>query len=129
MISYEKTRDMLDRAAQELPEALYEGLNGGILLLPETRLSPYARNEDLFIAGEYRASSDLGSQIVIFYGSVSRLWGRLPEDEYAEKLREVLKHELLHHLERRAGVRDLEIEDARQIRGYLAGEEGQAGAR
>ena len=39
--------------------------------------------------------------------------------EFKEKLRKVVKHEFLHHLESMAGERDLEIEDYLQLENYL----------
>ena len=40
------------------------------------------------------------------------------EDELTEEMRKVLRHEFRHHVEGRAGVRDLEVWDAEQIAMY-----------
>ena len=53
MISIDETREMLEELAAELPEPFFRELNGGISLLPEAKLSPIARAEDLYIMGEY----------------------------------------------------------------------------
>ena len=42
MIDIDEVQDMLDDLAEEMPEIFYKDLNGGILLLPEAMISPYA---------------------------------------------------------------------------------------
>ena len=116
MISLAETGDILDRLAEELPPEFYRELNGGILLVPEAKQSPYG--EDLTILGEYCVSS-LGRMIKIYYGSFARMYGWMDEDQLTVELREVLRHEFTHHIESLAGERGLEIKDEEQIREYL----------
>lgn len=119
MISIDETREMLEELAAELPEPFFRELNGGISLLPEAKLSPIARAEDLYIMGEYCRSRALGRYIVIYYGSFMKLYGHLDRERLLPKLRETLRHEFRHHLESLAGEKGLELEDERQAREYL----------
>ena len=54
MISIKETQELLDEIAESLPPEFYNGLNGGILLLPEEKPSPYSLDNDLWILGEYQ---------------------------------------------------------------------------
>ena len=57
---------MLDEIAEGLPIEFYNELNGGILLIPESKLSPYAQNNDLWIMGEYIHSSFIAVVLLVF---------------------------------------------------------------
>ncbi|MDR0424972.1 MAG: metallopeptidase family protein [Clostridiales Family XIII bacterium] len=118
MVDIEEMQDMLDMLADELPDELYEGLNGGILLLPDRKLSPEALDDDLFTLGEYHHSYSMGRYIVIYHGSFDAIFGHLPKEELLAELRKTLRHEFTHHLESLAGEKDLEIEDERQLARY-----------
>ena len=118
MITIEEMEEMLDEVAAELPARFYEELNGGILLLPETRLSPEALDDDLYTLGEYHYSYSMGRYITIYYGSFDALYGHLAPQEIKDRLRSTLRHEFTHHLESLAGEKDLEIEDERQLARY-----------
>ena len=118
MIPLDEARGMLDELISELPEAIFTRLNGGVLLLPDVRLSPEARSEDLYILGEYSISYAMGRTVVIYYGSILRTHGVLTPERLRAVLREVLHHELTHHLESMAGERDLEIDDALKMAWY-----------
>lgn len=109
--------DILDMLAEELPPEFYCDLNGGILLVPEAKVSPYG--PDLRILGEYITSPNMGRMIKIYYGSFEEMYGWMNEEQLTEELREVLRHEFTHHIESLAGERGLEIKDEEQIRGYL----------
>lgn len=108
--------NILDMLAEELPEEFYRDLNGGILLVPEEKISPYG--DDLRIMGEYSVSS-MGRMIKIYYGSFEKMYSWMDEEQLTEELREVLRHEFTHHIESLAGERGLEIKDEVQIREYL----------
>lgn len=111
MISIDEMEMLLEELAEELPHEFYNELNGGILLLPETKLSAKARNNDLFTMGEYHYSAGMGRYIVIYYGSFKRLYNHLPLQKLKERLRETLYHEFTHHMESLAGERGLEKKD------------------
>jgi len=118
MISMDETGEMLDEIAEELPIEFYEKLNGGILLLPDVKLHPENKNNDLYIMGEYHYSSAMGRYIEIYYGSFAKVYGNLPREEYKDKLRHTLLHEFTHHMEGLAGDRSLEMKDKVEIERY-----------
>ena len=103
VISIDRFEEILGELAEELPAEFYTGLNG-----------------DLYIMGEYRNDPSTGRCIVLYYGSFRRVFRHLDEDELRTEMRRVLRHEFRHHVEGRAGVRDLEEWDADQIRAYRA---------
>ena len=46
MMTIDEFEEAMDQIAEELPEEFYRELNGGILILPEKRKSPYAKADD-----------------------------------------------------------------------------------
>lgn len=118
MISFEECALMLDEIADSMPYELYRELNGGLSLLPQTKIHPKALNNDLFILGEYKRNS-LGRYIVFYYGSINRVYGKLSKEEYYKRLKKILAHEVRHHNEFLAGVDDLVLYDNQQISEYL----------
>ena len=118
MITIEVMEEMLDEIAAGLPVDFFRELNGGIILLPESKLHENSVGNDLYILGEYRREKNLGKYIAIFYGSFMRVYGHLSAEKLKEKLESTVKHEFRHHLEYLAGEYNLEIEDARQIAAY-----------
>ncbi|MGI6722631.1 MAG: metallopeptidase family protein [Anaerovoracaceae bacterium] len=119
MVTIDEAEVMLNEIAESIPREFYQGLNGGILLLPEAKPSPYARNGDLWIMGEYCRGGGMGRLIKIYYGSFEKMYSQLPPQEFKERLRQTLLHEFTHHMESLAGERGLEDWDERQIRDYL----------
>ncbi|MBC6680731.1 metallopeptidase family protein [Mogibacterium sp. BX12] len=117
-ITIDRAQVLLEQIAETLPAELYKDLNGGILLLPQEKISPYAVGDDLYILGEYQSGGSMGRLIKIYYGSFEKLFGSLSEEEFKERLKKTLFHEFTHHLESLAGERDLEIEDERQLAAY-----------
>lgn len=120
MITIDEMQIMLDRLAEELPQEFYYELNGGILLLPETKLSGFAKSDDLYTLGEYRINGAMGRYIIIYYGSFERVFGGLDTEALKNQLRSTLRHEFRHHLESLSGERGLELADDEYIRKYLA---------
>ena len=118
MFTIEEINDMLDEIAAELPEEIFCELNGGISLLAETKRSIKDPDGGLYTLGEYRRDQ-MGRYIVIYYGSLCAVHGRTSEKNMRMHLRNVLTHELTHHLESLAGERDLEIEDERDLQDYF----------
>ena len=117
MITFDECGAMLDEIADSMPYELYRDLNGGISLLPQSKVHPKALH-NLFILGEYIRNS-LGNAIVFYYGSINRVYGTLDKEEYRNKLVEILHHEVRHHNEYLAGCDDLGIYDKNQIEDYL----------
>ena len=118
MFSIDDVNEMLDEIAAELPEEVFLDLNGGVSLLPETKLSSADPDGGLYTLGEYRRDQ-LGRYIVLYYGSICAVHGNATRRELCSKLKKLLSHELTHHLESLAGERDLEIEDKRDLDNYL----------
>ncbi|MDR1060437.1 MAG: metallopeptidase family protein [Clostridiales bacterium] len=125
-ININRFQRILEDIASDIPDDLLRELNGGIVLLPEAKRHPKAKDGDLFVLGEYRVQiPGMGRYVAIFYGSFKRVFGRaMANGDVAAlraELRKTLLHELTHHLESLAGVRDLEIDDERKIADYQRG--------
>lgn len=120
MISIDRFEALLAELADELPEAFFEELNGGIVVDPGCPQHEAAVDHDLYILGQYRVDPALGKYIVLFYGSFAHVYPYLDEPALKEEMRRVLRHEFRHHVEGRAGMRDLEVWDAEQIAAYRA---------
>lgn len=118
MISIDRFEEILSDLAEEIPQSFYEELNGGIVVEPGYLLHPEDRSGTLYVMGQYRIDPAMGKYIVMYYGSFKRAYRHLDEDELTEEMRKVLRHEFRHHVEGRAGVRDLEVWDAEQIAMY-----------
>jgi len=118
LFTIDEINDMLDEIAAELPDEVFRELNGGVSILPDVRHSSADPNGRLYTLGEYRRDQ-MGRYIVIYYGSIQRVHGGASEDEMRGHLRELLFHELTHHIESLAGERDLEIEDERYLEDYF----------
>jgi len=112
MISIDEMQELLDDIAAEFPEAFFKELSGGIVLVNRAKRGA---EDGLFVLGEYTQGGGLGRYIAIYYGSFARVYGQLDRHAMKVQLRETLSHEFTHHLESMAGVRDLEIEDERQL--------------
>ena len=122
MFTIDDIHEMLDEVAAEFPGEVFRDLNGGVSVLPQTKLSESDPEGGLYTLGEYRRDQ-LGRYIVIYYGSIMTVHGRATPDEMRDVLKDVLTHELTHHLESMAGERDLEIKDAVDLDNYLHGPE------
>ena len=111
MVEFEEFAKMLDEITQDIPKAFFNELNGGIILKEENKVHEESRDDDLYTLGEYCVCSQMGRQIIIYYGSFSKIYGNNKKKELKEKLKKTILHEFTHHLESLAGERDLEIED------------------
>ena len=118
LLDLDDIQDILDELAEELPYEFFKELNGGILLLPERKISSDAIDNDLFVLGEYHHSFSMGRYIVIYYGSFEYLYGNLQREEMKDQLRKTLRHEFTHHMESLGGLKDLEIDDERRLAKY-----------
>ncbi|NLC26242.1 MAG: hypothetical protein GX777_06450 [Fastidiosipila sp.] len=120
MMTLEQTEKALHHIVDSLPPEVFVDLNGGVLLREEAKLSENGLADDLYVLGEYHHKHIYGRYIVIYYGSMRRVYRYLSDERFTEELERVLKHELTHHLENRAKERDLEIEDERSLLHYYA---------
>lgn len=121
VLTIDEVYDLLDELAAELPEALFDSLNGGVLLLEEELPDPDA-GEDVYIMGEY-CWDELGRYINIYYGSFVALLADEPREVWEDELRITLRHELTHHVEGLAGERSLERRDSEQLETFRRGED------
>ena len=118
MFTIEEVNEMLDEIAAELPGEIFRDLNGGVSLLAETKRSDRDPSGGLYTLGEYRRDQ-MGRYIVIYYGSLCAAYGNSSPKKMRKHLRDVLTHELTHHLESLAGDRSLEKQDAEDIYDYF----------
>ena len=113
MISFDEAAEILDEAAEALPEGIFRELNGGVNLLPDVRKSEDGR----YLMGLY-SHDMMGRRVEIFYGSFQALYGEIGRDELREHLVATLHHELTHHIEGLAGDRTLERWDEEQTEAW-----------
>ncbi len=119
VLSYDEVGHYLDEVAESIPQELFEGLNGGVVLLRSIRLSTHAKEGDLYTLGQYNHDPyGLGRYIQIFYGSFVQVYANKSVEQQKEGLRTLLLHELTHHVESLAGVRDLEVKDEISLQKY-----------
>ena len=117
MLSFEQAQEELTKIADELPEEIYTELSGGIIILPEYKLSPHAVNNDLYTMGDYN-HDQLGRYVRIYYGSFLKVYPRADDGELIGYMRDVMHHELIHHLESLAGDKSLEKQDEKDLADY-----------
>ena len=107
-MDFEEAREALTEMADSLPSEIFRELNGGIILVPDAQRDAHG----LFIMGRYHFDPrGLGRYITIYHGSFMELYAYSPHEVFREKLREVLHHELVHHIEHLAGDKSLEVQD------------------
>ena len=116
ILSIDKVNDLLDKMAERFPEALFDGLNGGVNLLEEAVPDPDFPAGEMYILGEY-CQDLLGNYINLYYGSFAALaeqenWG---EAAWEDELYTTFSHELTHHMESRGGLHALDDRDAEEL--------------
>ncbi|MBQ4436893.1 MAG: hypothetical protein II879_12490 [Clostridia bacterium] len=122
MISTEDYKRIVSELLDELPEAFFRDLTGGVIVSEAHPVPDYAHGNDLYTMGLYKVFSGV-RQIVMYKGSFDRAYPLADEAEARRILRGVLRHEFRHHLEFLGGIHDstsLEAEDERKKRAYLA---------
>ncbi len=122
MISIEEYRKIISDLMEELPDAFFRELSGGVVVSEGLSIPNYARGNDLYTLGQYQIFSRV-RQITMFKGSFDRVYPQADAEEARVILRGVLRHEMRHHLESLGGVHDsasLEAEDEQKKQAYLA---------
>lgn len=112
----ETAERLLNEEAEKLPEEIFQGLNGGINLLPEARQD----RDGLYTLGLYHHDA-MGRYIELFYGSFQKTNPEADEAQLRWLLGDTLRHELTHHLESLAGDRSLEKWDEQHRAQLLSG--------
>lgn len=115
-LTFDQVGELLDQLAEPFPEALFEGLNGGVNLLEDALPDPEFPDGEMYIMGEY-CHDILGRYINLYYGSFAVLaehedWTL---DDWKEELRDTLSHELTHHMEARGGLHALDDKDEAEL--------------
>ena len=121
MICMEEFREIISELLDELPEAFFRRLTGGVIVSEGTMVPDYAQNNDLYTMGQYRVFSGV-RQIVIYKGSFDRVYSMADADKARTVLRGVIRHEFRHHMEFISGIHDetsLEAEDRREKQKYI----------
>lgn len=96
----------------EIPTELLEGLNLGIIVMPELKRSDEETNRT--VMGLY-VRNVMGKQVIIYYGSFLKLYGNSPEVVWKKKVLSTIKHELTHHIEARAGQEELARQEKQDV--------------
>ena len=123
MIRTAEYRKIIAELLDELPDAFFRELSGGVIVTEASMRPDYAHGDDLYILGLYKVFSGV-RQIVMYKGSFDRVYPQADAEEARTLLRGVLRHEFRHHLEFLGGVHgpsSLEAADEREKRAYLAG--------
>lgn len=116
MLTFDEVGQALDDIAEQFPQALFRGLNGGVNLLEDTVEDPEFPGSELYIMGEF-CDDCLGKYINLYYGSFSALakkenWS---EADWSDELWTTLSHELTHHMEGLGGLHGLDDRDAEEL--------------
>ena len=116
VLSFDRAGELLDTLAERFPQALFDGLNGGVNLLEEAVPDSEFPPGEMYVLGEY-CDDLLGRYINLYYGSFAALaeredWSR---ETWEEELRVTLSHELTHHMEARSGLHALDDRDDREL--------------
>ncbi|MDE6455773.1 MAG: metallopeptidase family protein [Dysosmobacter sp.] len=120
-LSFEQAAELLDRLAEPFPEALFDGLNGGVNVLEDEVPDQSFPDGEMYILGEY-CDGLLGRYINLYYGSFAALAEKedWTEEQWAEELRQTLSHELTHHMEARGGLHALDDKDEEELAAWRA---------
>ncbi len=124
MIDAEEFGTIVSELLDELPEAFFRELNGGVIVSDAVVIPDYARGPDLYTMGHYQIASGI-RQIVVFKGSFDRVYPRADAAEAKELLRGILRHEFRHHREALANIHNsgsLEAQDERDKQACLSGQ-------
>ena len=116
VLSFEQAGDLLDTLAESFPEALFDGLNGGVNFQEEAVPDRKFPKGQVYILGEY-CDDLLGRYINLYYGSFAAMaeneeWTK---EDWEEELRQTLSHELTHHMEGRSGLHALDDKDEAEM--------------
>lgn len=115
----DEVNDLLDGMAEQFPEVLFRGLNGGVNLLEDAVEDPEFPAGEMYIMGEY-CEDQLGRYINLYYGSFAALAEKEDWDEgrWRSELWTTFSHELTHHIESLGGLHGLDDRDAAELAGF-----------
>ena len=115
-MNFDRFSDYAERFIERIPERFLAGVTG-IQVHRNERTHP--DRPDLLTMGEctddeaaaLTEPEALRSRLHLYYGSFAALAREDPEFDWEGEIVETILHELRHHLEDRAGIKDLLIED------------------
>ncbi len=113
-VDFESFANLAERLAAEIPAPLLADLNGGVIVERRSRRRP-DDPPGVYLLGEYVTDEYLGATVYLYHGSFRRLFAGEPAAVWERELRTTLLHEVRHHVEARAGVADLELEDLAEL--------------
>lgn len=115
----DEVNDLLDGMAEQFPEVLFRGLNGGVNLLEDAVEDPEFPPGEMYIMGEY-CEDQLGRYINLYYGSFAALAEKegWDEERWHSELWTTFSHELTHHIESLGGLHGLDDRDAAELAGF-----------
>lgn len=115
----ERIHRLADEIVETIPKELLRGLDGGISLTDNKKLHRKSNPlRPLYIMGEYIRSDTFGRRVMLYGGSIRRVFGQYDDEILKRELEIIIKHELTHHLESLSGERRLEEEDALRLEEY-----------
>jgi hypothetical protein len=120
MLTFNEIAALLDDIVDVLPPELTKGLTGGIYLVPEPKPHPALPFPKYMVMGEYINQHQMGSHVFVYYGSVIAAHPDADVAEMRVVLKDIVHHELRHHVEGKAGSKALEIEDANFVQAALS---------
>lgn len=109
--------EMLNEIVDSIDETLFDGLNGGVVLEEKAKFHEESINDDLLILGEYQRHGSM-RRIVIYYGSLMIRYPHYTDKQMYDRLTDLINHELRHHVEYKAKLRDLIDEDEEYLENY-----------
>nr|WP_300003406.1 metallopeptidase family protein [Tissierella sp.] len=115
--SIDEFQEILELVIETVPKEFFKKLNEGVVILPQVKIHPESRQDDLIIMGEY-STSFTGRNIKIYYGSFKRIYKGISKEDLYKRLEDTLFHEFTHHLESLSGERGLEVKDAIKMNKY-----------
>ena len=115
--SFAEFCDLADGIIRQIPEMYKEGISGIFVTRKEVKDEEVP---ELYILGHYHHGGYLTPFINIYYGSFRRVCKGAALEEIEEELWETITHEIRHHLEENAGLRNLKAYDE-DLKEYFRG--------
>ncbi len=104
-MTYEEFVDFVECiVANEVPAELLEELNGGVQT--SEKLMRDTDEKNFMVFGHY-IRDNLGKRVMLYYGTFLHFYENKPVERWEREVLKVIKHELRHHIEARAGQEDL----------------------
>ena len=122
MLTLAEYKQIVSELLDELPEAFFRKLSGGVVVSEACEIPDYAKVNDLYTLGHYKIYCGV-RQIVLYKGSFDRVYPNADAEEAKRRLRGIIRHEFRHHLEFLSGehsAESLEAEDERKKYEYIA---------